>query len=82
MRIQSNSNLNIWLSIQSWKFLKQHGRVGAHQAALLAAKCKALRSFLQKRVKQNEKNIFLKDMRQKYNCMMINSNACDSWGTI
>ena len=65
MCILSNFNLNIQLSVQSWKFLWQHGGVVAHRKELLTAKCKALGSFLQKRVQQNEKNAFLKDMRQK-----------------
>ena len=82
MHIQSNSNMNVWLSVQSWKLLKQHGGVGAHRKELLAAKCKALGLFQQKRVKQNKNNIFLKNMRQKYICMMINSDAGDSKETI
>ena len=69
--------------IQSWKLLKQQGGVGADLKALLAAKCKALGSFLPKRGKQNEKNIFLNDMWQKYTCMMmINLNAGVNWEMI
>ena len=46
-------------------------KVRALREALLAAKCKALGLLLQKRVKQNKKNTFLKEAQQKYTYMMI-----------